>query len=74
MPELPAALRNRWFRIRWAGEREAGYAWAEKFFDNHAEAFDYYERRLAEHPTGRVHPPLASHEDAAVWAVCVDPV
>jgi hypothetical protein len=48
--------------------------WAEKFFDTQAEAFDYYEHRRHEHPTGRVHPPVASHEGDAVWAVCADPV
>lgn len=74
MPEVAASLHHRWFRIRWPGQKETTYAWAEKFFDSRTEAFDYYERRLAEHPAGRVHPPLASHEDAAVWAVCVDPV
>ena len=50
MPEVATALHNRWFRIRWPGQSETTYAWAEKFFDSHSEAFDYYERRLAEHP------------------------
>jgi hypothetical protein len=35
-----------------SGERQLKPAWAEKYFDNHAEAFDYFERRQAEHPTG----------------------
>ena len=48
--------------------------WAEKYFDNHAEAFDYYERRRAEHPTGRISRPLQSREKPPAWVVCVDPV
>ena len=43
-------------------------------FDDGAEAFDYFERRRGEHPTGRVHRPVQSHEKPTVWAVCVDPV
>lgn len=76
MPEMAASLRNRWFRIRRPGQPETNCAWAEKFFDNPSEVFDSYEWRLAEHLTGRMHPPIHSHEDAAVavWAVCVDPV
>ena len=55
-------------------KRQLKPAWAEKYFDNHTEAFDYSERRRAEHPTGRVHRPVQSHEKPAAWAVCVDPV
>ena len=55
-------------------QRNLSPAWAEKYFDNHTEAFDYFERRRAEHPTGRVHRPVQSHEKPTVWAVCVDPV
>jgi hypothetical protein len=71
MPELPP--RNCWYRIKWRGERQQP-AWAEKYFDNHSEAFDYAERRRLEHPTGRVSSPVHSHEAPAIWAVCVDPV
>src|ERR1700682_5451897 len=45
-----------------------------RFRSQHAEAFNYSERRQAEHPTGHVHRPVQSHEKPAVWAVCVDPV
>jgi len=48
--------------------------WAERFFSTHAEAFDYYERRSAEHPSARVHMPVHAQESDGAWAVCVDPV
>jgi hypothetical protein len=73
MPELSCALRNRWFRVKWPDERQLKPAWAEKYFDTHAEAFDYAELRRAGHPAGRVHRPVQSHESPAAWAVCVDP-
>jgi hypothetical protein len=31
------------------------------------EAFDYYERRRAEHPTGRVHQPMRDQENGGLW-------
>ena len=74
MPELSSSARNRWYRVKWPDERQLRPAWAEKFFDTHIEAFDYYEYRLTKHPTGRVHRPVHSHEKPAAWAVCVDPV
>ena len=74
MPEASAAGRNRWYRVKWPDQRNLSPAWAEKYFDNHTEAFDYFERRRGEHPTGRVHRPVQSHEKPTVWAVCVDPV
>ena len=70
MPEASAARRNRWYRVKWPDQRNLSPAWAEKYFDNHTEAFDYFERRRAEHPTGRVHRPVQSHEKPTVWAVC----
>jgi len=72
MPEASAAGRNRWYRVKWPDQRNLSPAWAEKYFDNHTEAFDYFERRRAEHPTGRVHRPVQSHEKPSAWAVCVD--
>ena len=74
MPEASAAGRNRWYRVKWPDQRNLSPAWAEKYFDNHTEAFDYFEHRRGEHPTGRVHRPVQSHEKPTVWAVCVDPV
>ena len=74
MPEASAAGRNRWYRVKWPDQRNLSPAWAEKYFDNHTEAFDYFERLRSEHPTGRVHRPVQSHEKPTVWAVCVDPV
>ena len=74
MPELPFDRRNRWYRIKWPGETQLKPAWAEKYFDNHTEAFDYAERRRAEHPTGRVHRPVQAQEKPAAWVVCVEPV
>jgi hypothetical protein len=74
MPEASAAGRNRWYRVKWPDQRNLSPARAEKYFDNDTEAFDYFQRRLAGHPTGRVHRPVQSHEKPTVWAVCVDPV
>jgi len=74
MPELSTAARNRGYRARWPDQRQLQPAWAEKYFDTYAEAFDYSERRRAEHPTGRVYRPLQSQEKPAAWVVCVDPV
>lgn len=74
MPEVPSDGRKRWYPVQWPGEAQLKPAWAEKFFDQHSEAFDYAERRRAEHPAGRVHRPVQSHETPAAWAVCVDPV
>ena len=68
MPEASAAGRNRWYRVKWPDQRNLSPAWAEKYFDNHTEAFDYFERRRAEHPTGRVHRPVQSHEKPTVDA------
>jgi len=67
MPELAPVRRNRWYRVKWPGEAQLKPAWAEKYFDNHTEAFDYFERRRAEHPTGCVHRPAQSHEKPAVF-------
>jgi hypothetical protein len=74
LPELPPDRRNRWYRVKWPGERQLQPAWAEKYFDTHTEAFDYSECRRAQHPTGRVHRPLHSQEKPDAWVVCVDPV
>jgi len=41
MPELSSHTRNRWYRVRWPDERQLKPAWAEKYFDDFAEAFDY---------------------------------
>jgi hypothetical protein len=74
MADLSAAARNRRYRVRWPEERQLKPTWAEKYFDTFAEAFDYAARRRAEHPTGRVHRPVQSHEQPTAWAVCVDAV
>jgi hypothetical protein len=44
------------------------------FLPTHAEAFDYYERRRAEHPSACVHTPVNAQENNGAWAVCADPV
>ena len=74
MPELPPLRRNRWYRVKWPGERQLKPAWAEKYCETHTEAFDSAECRCAALPTGRVHRPIHSQETPAAWAVCVDPV
>ena len=74
MSELPAEDRRRWFRLRLPGDCHDSQLWAERFFSTHAEAFDYYERRSAEHPSARVHMPVHAQESDGAWAVCVDPV
>jgi hypothetical protein len=63
-----------WFRLFLPGDCRYRHLWAERFFSGQAEAFDYYQRRLAEHPTGRVHAPVEAMEGDGAWAVCVDPV
>ena len=50
MPEASAAGRNRWYRVKWPDQRNLSPAWAEKYFDNHTEAFDYFERRRGDIP------------------------
>ena len=72
LSELPADSRNRWFRL--PGDCRAAHLWAERFFSSQAAAFDYYERRGAEHPTGRVHRAVEVQKPPLAWAVCVDPV
>jgi hypothetical protein len=74
LPEVSPDRRNRWYPVSWPNERRLKPAWAEKYFDTHTEAFDYFEQRRAEHPTGRVQRPIQSQEKPDVWAVCVDPV
>ena len=74
MPELSPDRRDRWYPVLWPGELEPTTAWAEKYFDDRTEAFDYAEQRRAEHPTGRVSGPVPSHEPPAAWVVCVEPV
>jgi hypothetical protein len=72
--EVAAGSRHRWFRLRLPGDCRDSQLWAERFFATQAEALDYYERRRAEHPTGRVHRPVEAQEPPTAWAVCVDPV
>jgi len=74
MLEVSPTARNRWYRVKWPDQRQLKPAWAEKYFATHTEAFDYFEHRRAEHPTGRVYRPIQSQEKPTVWAVCVDPV
>ena len=74
MAEVPAGSRNRWFRLRLPGDCRDIQLSAERLFASQAEAFDFYERRRAEHPTGRVHRPVPPQEGDNAWAVCVDPV
>jgi hypothetical protein len=71
MPASSPDRRRRWYRVQWPDQRHLQPAWAEKYFDNHSEAFDDYQQRRAPH---RVHRPVQSHEKPAAWAVCVDPV
>src|SRR3954471_24239079 len=33
MPEISPDRRNRWYRVKWADERQLKPAWAEKYFD-----------------------------------------
>lgn len=73
MPKVSSAVRNRWYRAKWPGERQLKPAWAEKYFDDPTEAFDSAARRRSEHPTGRVYRPVQSQEKPAAWAVCVEP-
>jgi hypothetical protein len=72
MPELSPHGRNRWYRLRWPDERHLKPAWADKYFDNHAEAFAYYQRLCAEDPAAHVHRPVRDHENRGLWVVCVE--
>ena len=77
-PSLPADGRDRVYVVRWPGCLTPSEAWAEAFFDNHTDAFKYYENRrreLAIAPSGplRLHPPMHSRADPEVWVVCIDP-
>ena len=65
--------RNRWYRLRLPGDCRDTQLWAERFFTSQAEAFDYYERRRAEHPARRVHRPVEAQEPPLAWVVCLDP-
>jgi hypothetical protein len=71
MPECPPTGKERWYTAgqdRW-GRQHA--LWAEKFFDTVGEAHDYYEG--ARQAGRRVYPPMRSHEDPNIWAVCGEP-
>jgi hypothetical protein len=62
MSEIPAGSRNRWSASALRGNSRDTQLWAEGFFTSQTGAFDYYERRGAEHPTGRVHRPVPAQE------------
>lgn len=77
-PSISADGRDPVYIVRWPGYATPSEAWAEAFFDNHADAFKYYEDRdkeLAIAPNGprRLHPPMHSREDPEVWVICIDP-
>ena len=72
LSEIPAGSRNRWFRLCLPGDFRDTQLWAERFFAS--QAFDCYERRRAEHPTGRLHRPIEALELQLALAVCVDAV
>lgn len=72
MPEIPADARNRSYPIKRLGDTPKR-AWAEKFFDNHDDAWQYYEEQLKKRPGQRIYHPMHSHEDRTVWVGCVEP-
>ncbi len=72
MPEVDPNHRKRFYEIRWPGEPTPSEAFAERFFDNRDEAYDYYERRQTEIDPRRVHLPIPSEEDDHVWVVLVE--
>ena len=74
MPQvLPTQTVNRWYRLRHPVTDEASDFFAERYFDSEQEAFMYWEQRGSELGADRVHRPVPSHENASVWAVCIDP-
>ena len=74
MAELAAARHSRWFRLCLPVGCRARHLWAERFFSTRAAAFDYSERRRAEHPSGRLHSPVPDREGDGAWAVSTDTV
>jgi hypothetical protein len=74
MPEvLPTYQVNRWYKVRRVGTHEYLEVFAEKYFDSEADAFNYRQHRSVTLGFDRVHGPIPSHENAAVWAVCIEP-
>lgn len=71
---LPGAKVNRWYNLRnfSKSSKDSGPVFAERYFDSHVEAFEYWEERSAELGPNRVFQPVTSHEDSRIWAVCVD--
>src|SRR4051812_5257080 len=41
-PSESYELTKRMYRVKWSDERHLKPAWAEKYFDSHTEAFDYF--------------------------------
>ena len=73
MPEvLPSHSVNRWYRVYRSDTKTHADVFAEKYFDSEAEAFGYWQNRSATLGFDRVNRPVRSHENRAVWAVCVD--
>ena len=70
---LPTQTVNRWYRLRRPLSDESWHFFAERYFDSEQEAFAYWENRRSELGHDRVHRPVPSHENAFVWAVCIDP-
>jgi hypothetical protein len=72
MPQINGPSRKRFYEVRWPGETEKTSAFAERFFTDRDEAFDYYEKRQGEIEPRRVQPPMPSEEDDDVWVVVVE--
>ncbi len=73
MPQmLPRNNVNRWYRLPLPGDAQKADWFAERYFDSHSEALAYWHQRCDELGFNRVYPPRPSHENQAVWAVCIE--
>jgi hypothetical protein len=74
MPQvLPGNNVNRWYRLPLARNAQLADWFAERYFDSHSEALAHWQQRCDELGFNRVHRPVPSHENRAVWAVCILP-
>jgi hypothetical protein len=69
---IPARAVQRWYPVRWPGDRITGEMFAERFFDSWEDAYNYAERRRTEISPRRVNEPIRCREDASIWAVCIE--
>ena len=72
MPQINGAPRDRSHEIRRPSTIPKSEAFAERFFTDRDQAFDYYQQRQRELAPRRVQLPIPSEEDDGVWVVEVE--